>query len=159
MSRKVTKTLILACCTAMLFCPAIVFSRDIAMNNSGTLLFTANVDAHSISLINIANLTKQGEFKVEFQPESLTLDSQDRIWVTFRRDDAVGVYDPASGSTIALIEVGDEPFGVLPISATQVVVSLYQASELLLINTDSFAIENSLITAAHPRGLMVKSSM
>ena len=125
MNGLITRTLFAACYGLFVLTPVTTFSRDIALNDAGNLLFTANADSQSISSINVTSLIKLGEFKLKFQPESLALDDQDRIWVTFRRDDAVGVFNSSNGATIALLDVGDEPFDVLPLSATHVVVSLY----------------------------------
>jgi len=85
------------------------------------------------------------------------VDGQDRIWVTFRRNDRIGVFDSATGATIALFETGDEPFDVIEVSATHMAVSLYQGSQLLLVNKSTFAIDNTVTTPTHPRGLALSS--
>lgn len=134
-----------------------VYSRDIALNKAGTLIFTANHDAQSVSIIDVTTLTKQTEFSIGASPDNLALDFQDRIWVTFRNDDRVGVFNSATGEQITLIKVGDEPFDVLHISPMQVALSLYREGKVLLISGSTFEITNSLDSLPHPRGLDISA--
>jgi YVTN family beta-propeller protein len=150
------KTLTIAICCCVFAVPT-ANGRDVALNSDGSLLFTANSDAKSISKIDTGSLAKLGEFNLKFEPESLALDSQERIWVTFRRDDMVGVFDSTNGATLALFKVGDEPYDVIPVSVTHVAVSLYQAESLLLVNNSTFAIDDSVPTLPHPRGLAISA--
>ena len=87
-------TIAICCCA---FTAPEAQARDVTLNGDGTLLFTANSDARSISVLSTATLMKQAEIPLEFEPESLSLDSQDRIWVTLRRDDRVGVFNSGMG--------------------------------------------------------------
>lgn len=145
-------------CAFIALVPFAAHSRDIALNDAGTDLFTANHDARSVSKIDAVTLTKKAEFPLGMPPVNLDLDEQNQIWVTFQRDDRLGVFNSANGDQIALIEVGDEPFDVLHISTTQVAVSLYREGKVLLINNATFKIVNSLAVLPHPRGLAVSTN-
>ncbi len=152
------KTVLTVFCAFTALVPFSAHSRDIALNDAGTVLFTANHDAGSVSKIDATTLTKLAEFSLGMPPSNLNLDDQDRIWVTFRRNDRLGVFNSANGEQIALIEVGDEPFDVFHISATQVAVSLFREGKVLLINSTNFEIENNLAVLPHPRGLAISAN-
>lgn len=134
-----------------------VQARDIALNPDGTLLLTSNHDARSLSRINTNSLVHAGDIPLGMEPASVSIDSSGRAWVTFQREDRVGVYDTATGANIAMIAVGDEPFGVLQISAEQIAVTLFRAAQVTIIDTGSLQVVDNLAVSPHPRGLALSA--
>jgi YVTN family beta-propeller protein len=141
------------CCGVTALTPTSAYARDIALNDTGTVIFTANHDARSVSRIDATTLVKLAEFSLGASPENLATDSQERVWVSFRHEDRLGIFNSTTGEQLKLIDVGDDPFDVLHISPTQVAVSLYREGKVLLINTTTFEIADNLETLPHPRGL------
>lgn len=146
MKRRLTILLLLLVATS-------AGARDIALSPDGMLLLTANHDARSLSRIDTNTLTHSGDIGLGMEPESVAFDSSGRAWVTFRRDDRVGVYDPATGARLALIPVGDEPFDVLQISADSMAVTLFRAARVEVLDKSSFEHQQFITVDPHPRGL------
>ena len=130
-----------------------VSARDLALDLVGDMLFSANHDAQSISKVDLGSLDKIAEFKLNLPPDNLALDAEGRIWVTSRLTDRVGVYDSGSGSELALIHTGDQPFDVLHLGGSHTAVSLYGADQVLLINRSTLGVDESVAVPPAPRGL------
>lgn len=128
-------------------------ARDIALDHSGSWLFTANHDAQSFSRVELETRVERAEFPTGMSPDNLALDSRGRVWITSRLSDQVAVFDPDDGSELAVIPTGDQPFDVLHLDETHTAVTLFGANRVLLINQDTLAIEDHVDTLPHPRGL------
>lgn len=146
--------------TALLLVPVAMcaFARDIALSPDGMLLLTANHDARSLSRIDTGSLAHSGDISLGMEPQGVAFDSSGRAWVTFRHHDRVGVYEPASGANLAMIEVGDEPFDALEISSDQMAITLFRASQIEILDKNSLESVQQVAFDAHPRGVALSAN-
>ncbi|MBO9128312.1 beta-propeller fold lactonase family protein [Bacillus sp. 165] len=91
-----------------------VNSNNIAISKDGNWLYTANIDVHTVSVIDVKQNKTIAEIPVGKEPRQLSLSPDESfLYVSCMYDDTVAVISTKDKKVVDKIATGIEPFGVL----------------------------------------------
>ncbi|MBB3906961.1 beta-propeller fold lactonase family protein [Anoxybacteroides rupiense] len=91
-----------------------VHSDNIAINKKGTMLYIANIDVPSVTLIDAKTKQKKAEIAVGKEPRQLALSPDEQfLYVSCMHDDRVDIISLKEKKVMGHLKTGIEPFGVV----------------------------------------------
>ena len=168
--RKTVRTLVasislpsLVLISALIFIFAFLPSQstlsDIAVDPANNLVYVANSDNDTVSVINGATLTKLGDIPVGAHPTDIVVNpTTSKIYVANSFSDTVSVIDGDTRTYIRDIPVGGHPLGlaVNPDPDNNLVyVSIPDTDSVSVINGTTFTKLGDIPVGGHPLGLAV----
>jgi YVTN family beta-propeller protein len=89
--------------------------KPLALSADGSRLYAVNTPNNSVVVYDtVGGLTRLREIPVGLDPVSLAVQPvTGLVWVANHVSDNVAVIDPVTGSTVAIVEVGDEPVSIV----------------------------------------------
>ncbi|WP_335870993.1 beta-propeller fold lactonase family protein [Bacillus sp. 2205SS5-2] len=137
-----------------------IHSDNILLNQQGELLFTANLDANSVTIMNTATKKILAEIPVGREPVQLALSpDEDRLYVSCRYENKIDVISIESFEVMASIPVGIEPFGLVtsPDGRT-LYVSEYRQNTIAIIDVKKEKVDRRIEVGDRPRTLALTAS-
>lgn len=137
--------------------PAPVHSSAMALDPNARRLVVVNPDNNTVAFINPDSLTKTGEYPVEADPRSVTMDGSGQIWVSCMDANVVQVLN-TSGSVIETINLGRGamPFGILASPDGNTVYVAEQATgEITKMDAGTREIIDTLYVGKIPRAMAI----
>lgn len=126
----------------------------LGISRDGALLYTANFDQGTVSVVRAASGDVLAQIPVGSNPARIAVGPNDRIYVTNRGSRTVSVIDRGSWRVAHTIDVGAEPIGVTVSSDGRTVfVASQESGEVQAFDTKSFALEWTASIPDHPRGV------
>ncbi len=132
-----------------------VSSNSIVKNRAGDVLYTANIDVNTVSVIDVKQNKVTAEIAVGREPRQLALSPDEKtLYVTCMFDNKVDVIDIAAKKVTASIPVGIEPFGIVTSpDGGKIYVSNYRSSTLSIIDPEKREVTKTIKVEERPRGL------
>jgi YVTN family beta-propeller protein len=131
--------------------------RGMALAPQSGLLFVANAQSHSISVIETATPQRRETIHLDFgdEPETLCLSPDERrLYVANRGSSTVAVVDPALRTVITKIPVGQEPVDIAADPETGMIWVVSSRSDAVqIMEPETFAITATLEAGLAPTAL------
>jgi YVTN family beta-propeller protein len=130
-------------------------SNNITKNRDGSLLYIANIDVNTVSVLDTKQNKVIAEIPVGREPRQLALSPDDRVlYVTCMFDNKVDIIDTADKKVTGSVPVGIEPFGVVVNrDGSQVYVANYRSSTVSVIDAEERKVTGTINVEERPRGL------
>lgn len=132
-----------------------ISSNSIVKNHDGSLLYIANIDVNTVSVIDTKQNKVIAEIPVGREPRQLALSPDEQtLYVSCLFDNKVDVINTAKKKQMASIPVGIEPFGVLTNrDGSRVYVTNYRSSTVSVIDAEEQKVTETVKVEDRPRGL------
>ena len=135
-------------------------SSPIILDEDNRMAWVVNPDNHSISYLDIDQLTLQGEYTVGQDPTSLALDDAGNVWIACRDQDELWIVNAQTGNVIDRISTGrgSRPFGIIkdPIRS-YMYVSEFGSGYISRVSQDRTSLEEVYVGPT-PRALAIHPS-
>jgi YVTN family beta-propeller protein len=134
-----------------------VSSSPLALTRDGTLLWTANEDADSVSLVDVPGLALVEEVPACGRPRALALSADEsRLFVACHDDGTVAVLDVASRSVVSVTPVGRAPVGLAVVpGGAELLVTLHDEGAVRVVDAAAPATQRTVVTGGRPHALAV----
>jgi YVTN family beta-propeller protein len=98
-------------------------SHMVAVTGDGSTLFTGDMQANTVSRLDVASGAKTGSFPVAARPEAITV-SRDgtQVWVGSNDEGTVSVVDPSTGQVTTPLSGFGWPYRILIVESRDLVV-------------------------------------
>ncbi len=132
-------------------------SDNIAISQDGKWMYTANIDVHTVSVIDVKQNKVVAEIPVGKEPRQLSLSPDESlIYVSCMYDNKVDVVSIKERKVVERIPVGIEPFGVLiNQDGSLLYVSNFRSGTVSVIDTNSKKEIESIKIGDRPRTLAI----
>jgi len=133
-------------------------SSTIILDQSGQRVWNVNPDNHTVSVVDVATLSKLREHPVGPHPSTLAQAPDGAIWVVNRDNATISVLDEATGAPAAtiLLPHASQPHGIVfSPDGSAAYVTLQATSQLLKLDPQTRTIVASLDVGPTPRGLAI----
>lgn len=124
----------------------------VALSDDGRFLASADKDADQVSIFDAETLTLRHRLSVGLRPFGLRFDPTGRLFVGNVGTNDVTVIDPASGTTLATIPVGERPYGVAFAHGRAFVTNQYE-NTVSVIDLTSLTHEAKIEVGEYPEGI------
>ena len=121
----------------------------------GRLLACTNRDSGTVTVVGLNDHKKLHEISVGSKPEGLTFLGKSHVLaVAVYAEDKVIFLDAVSGEALGVVEVFDEPYGVVSNSAgTRLYVTLEYPGQVVEIDTQTRTVKREFPAGEFPRGI------
>jgi YVTN family beta-propeller protein len=141
---------------------AVSQSSPIAVTSDNRLVWVANWDNDTVSVIDVTNDAnkKIAEIPVGREPQSVAISPDNRaVYVTNRVGGTVTVLNAQTGRTAGLIYVGVEPFGcALTADGRKLYVANFASSDVAVIDTTRNELIRTIPVPAKPFAIAIQTS-
>ncbi|WP_028401091.1 beta-propeller fold lactonase family protein [Ectobacillus panaciterrae] len=132
-----------------------VHSDNIIMSKDEKHIYTANLDANTVSITDAATKKVEKEIKVGKEPRQLTLSpDESRLYVSCMQDDRVDVIDLEKKKVVKHLNTGIEPFGLVTSQNGELLyVSNFRSGTVSVIDIEKEKEIKSIAIGDRPRTL------
>ncbi|PAQ13982.1 cytochrome c peroxidase [Bacillaceae bacterium SAOS 7] len=131
-------------------------SNNMVMSTKDDVIFTANIDVDTVTMIDSETKKVKKEIKVGQEPVQLALSpDEETLYVSCRYDDRVDVIDVKKQKVVNSIKTGIEPYGLMTSQdGSKLYVANYRESSISAIDLNSEKVTN-IKTGDRPRTLAI----
>lgn len=134
-----------------------VNSNNIVMNKAGNMIYIANIDVNTVTIVDSKTKEVKAEIPVGNGPSHLTLSPDEKsLYISCRYDNQIDVISIEKEKIIDSIDVGIEPYGVITSQNGQkLYVANYRSSTISVIDLSNKEIESEIKVDDRPRTLAI----
>ncbi|WXB94862.1 beta-propeller fold lactonase family protein [Bacillus sp. FJAT-52991] len=131
-------------------------SNDIIMSTKSEMIFTANIDVDTVTMIDSKTKKVKNEIEVGKQPVQLVLSpDEETLYVSCRYDNRVDVIDVKKQKVVDSIKTGIEPYGLMTSQdGKKLYVANYRENNISAIDLKSEKVKN-IEVGDRPRTLAI----